>query len=195
MKLAVILGSTRPERHSGKVADWVVNHAKELADTQVELLDLIDYPLPFFDEAVSPRYNPERKPNEVAKKWLAKMDEVDAFVVVSPEYNHSTSAVLKNAFDYLDWQVDRKPFALVTHGSAGGARAQEHLKGIISEVRGVPIPNQVGLTMRVAEVFDENGTLSEEVAALPYGPQAALDALLTELKWYSDALSTARTKK
>jgi NAD(P)H-dependent FMN reductase len=103
--------------------------------------------------------------------------------------------VLKNALDYVDWQVNRKPFGLVTHGSAGGARAQEHLKSIISEIRAVPIPNQVGLTMRVSDVFDEKGTLVEEIANNPAGPNGQLDAMLKELSWYSEALSHARDRE
>jgi NAD(P)H-dependent FMN reductase len=91
MQLAVILGSTRPGRHSGKVAEWVAHQAAELEDTEVELLDLRDYPLPLFDEPVSPRFNPDRKPNAVARAWLKKLEEFDAYIIVSPEYNHSTS--------------------------------------------------------------------------------------------------------
>lgn len=192
MKLAVILGSTRPNRKSDRIAHWVVQNARELEGTEVELLDLLDYPLPFFDEPQSPRYNENRPLNEVAKKWLTKLEKFDAYVVVSPEYNHSIPGVLKNALDYTDWQLNRKPAAVVTHGSAGGARAQTHLKLILSEARAVPIPKHVALTMKPADVFDEKGTLSEEVSRQETGPHVNIQALLDELKWYSDALAAAR---
>src|SRR5258707_837668 len=131
MKLAVILGTVREGRHTEKLAKWVLEEAKKLPDTQVELLDLKDYPMPFFDEPVSPRFNPNRQPKPEVKKWLDKLQEQDAFVVVTPEYNHSIPGVLKNSLDYIDWQVSKKPFAIVSHGSAGGARAAGHLKHII----------------------------------------------------------------
>ncbi|HSX53465.1 MAG TPA: NAD(P)H-dependent oxidoreductase [Patescibacteria group bacterium] len=194
MKLAVILGTTRQGRHTEKLAKWVLEKAKTLPDTEVELLDLKDYPMPFFEEPVSPRFNPDRKPLPIAKKWLDKLLEQDAYIIVTPEYNHSIPGVLKNALDYLDWQVSKKPFAIVSHGSAGGARATSHLKHIISEIRAVVISSNVALTMRVSEVFDENGTLAEEFAAQEYGPDASLATSLNELKWYSDALSTARAQ-
>jgi NAD(P)H-dependent FMN reductase len=192
MKLAVVLGTDRLGRHSGRVADWVARHAKAIDGVEVELVDLADYDLPFFKEEISPRYNPDRVVEGDVKRWLEKMGSFDAYVYVTPEYNHSIPGVLKNSFDYMTWELKRKPTAIVSHGTVGGARAAMHLKEILSEAQSVPIPNFVALTMRVNEVFDENGTLSEEVAAVQYGPQFALDNLLAELKWYSDALAPAR---
>src|SRR5580692_10561136 len=129
MKVQVIIGSTRPGRVSEKVAKWVALEAKELSDTTVELIDLADYDLPFLDEAISPQFNPDRKPNPVAKKLLDKLAEGEAYVLVTPEYNRSYSAVLKNALDYIDFQFERKPVALAAHGSTGGAQAVAHLRG------------------------------------------------------------------
>jgi NAD(P)H-dependent FMN reductase len=192
MKLAVILGTVREARHSDKVAKWAVSHASKLDGVEVELIDLKDYPMPFFDEAISPRYNPERKAVPAVQKWLNKIAEFDAYLFVTPEYNHSIPGVLKNALDYIDFQLKQKPSAIISHGSVGGARAAEQLKLILVEVLSPVIPPAVPLTMRVGDNFDENGTLSEEVANQPYGPQMALGGMLAELKWYSDALSTAR---
>lgn len=194
MKLAVILGTVRQGRHTEKLAKWVVDNAKDLPDTEVELLDLKDYPMPFFDEPVSPKFNPDRHPKPEVKKWLDKLAEKDAYVVVTPEYNHSIPGVLKNALDYPDFQLAKKPFAIVSHGSAGGARAASHLKHIISEARGVAISTNVAITMRVSEVFDEDGSLAEEISSKDHGPHTSLEASLKELKWYSDALATARVK-
>lgn len=192
MKFQIIIGSTRPGRQTPKLAKWVTNHTKKLTGIEAEIIDLADYQLPLLDEPVSPQYNPERKPNQVAKNWLDKLAEADAYVLVTPEYNRSTSGVLKNALDYIDFQFAKKPVALVAHGSTGGAQAVSHLRGIIPAILAVSIPQVVYFSHRVADVVDEQGTLQEELAANPHGPQAALQTMLESLKWYSDALSKAR---
>src|SRR5689334_16255823 len=102
MRLAVIVGTTRNNRQTPKQAKWVVNAAKSLDGTEVEVVDLVDYPLPFFDEGASPRYNPERQLAPDVKTFLDKIASFDAYVFVTPEYNHSIPAVLKNIFDYMD---------------------------------------------------------------------------------------------
>jgi NAD(P)H-dependent FMN reductase len=192
MKVLVIIGSTRPGRVSDRLAKWVANEAKEVEGMDVELVDLADYPLPFLDEPISPQYNPDRKPNEQAKKWLAKAAEGDAFVLVTPEYNRSYPAVLKNALDYVDFQFEKKPVALVAHGSTGGAQAVAHLRGVLPGLKTFTTPSATYMTDRVAESISDDGELSEEVKARPYGPHSALKTTLGELKWYSDVLATAR---
>jgi NAD(P)H-dependent FMN reductase len=194
MKLAVIIGTTREGRQTERLAKWVVNGAKEQAGTEVTLLDLKEFPMPFFDEPMSPRFNPNRKINEVAQKWLAELNKADAFVFVTPEYNHSIPGVLKNALDYSTWELKQKPATVVSHGTVGGARAAMHLKEIISESRAVPIPSHVAFLPRVGEKIDDNGRLDAELKALEYGPQTALNNMLEELKWYSDVLATARSQ-
>lgn len=191
MKLAIIVGTTRQNRQTSKQALWVANAAKAVDGIEVETVDLADYPMPFFAEPVSPRYNPARDVDPTAQKYLDKMESFDAYVFVTPEYNHSIPGVLKNSFDYMDWQMLRKPAAIVSHGTVGGARAAMHLKEIISEARAVPVPGFVALA-HMSDLIDEQGNLSEEAKANPYSPQGALDGLLEELKWYSDALSAAR---
>jgi NAD(P)H-dependent FMN reductase len=191
MKLAVILGTTRKSRQTPKEAAWVVATAKALLDVSVELVDLMDYPMPFFDEPISPRYNPNREINPDVVKWLDKMATFDAYIFATPEYNHSIPAVLKNAIDYLTWELKHKPVTVVSHGSAGGARAAVQLKEILSESQGAVIPNAIALT-GMSDMIDDNGTLGETFKSNPYGPQAQLDMLLAELKWYSDALAAAR---
>lgn len=191
MKLGIIVGTTRQARQTPKQAQWVANAAQQLEGVEVEVIDLADYPMPFFEEPVSPRYNPSREIDPTAKKWLDKLAEQDAYVFVTPEYNHSIPGVLKNAFDYLDWQMVKKPAAIVSHGTVGGARAAMHLKEILSEGKAVPIPSFVAFH-GISEALDDEGNISEEIKANPYGPQGALDGLLAELKWYSDALSAAR---
>ncbi|HET8709538.1 MAG TPA: NAD(P)H-dependent oxidoreductase [Candidatus Saccharimonadales bacterium] len=192
MKIAVIVGSTRQGRQTDRLAKWVEHDLKSKAD--VEVLDLKDYPLPFFPEAVSPRYNPERQPSAEAKKWLDKVAEFDGYVIVTPEYNRSMSAVLKNAIDYLDYQLERKPVALVGHGSAGGAQAIANLRSALPGVGAVTVPQALYFTDRLGETIDEAGVLSEEKREQPHGAQAQLDAQMNELVWYAEALAKGRTE-
>jgi NAD(P)H-dependent FMN reductase len=194
MKLQIIIGSTRPQRVSHLLAPWAANEAKNLEDTEVEIVDLADYDLPFLDEPVSPQYNPERKPNPVAKKFLDKIAEADAYILVTPEYNRSYSAVLKNALDYIDFQFKQKAVALLAHGSTGGAQAVGHLRGVLPGLQAITIPSATYFIGQVREVIDEQGNLNEELKSNPYGPQAALKNMLADTKWYSDALATARAK-
>lgn len=191
MKLQVIIGSTRPGRVTERLAKWVVAEAQNLPDTTVELVDLANYQLPFLDEPISPRYNPNRQINAEAGKWVSKIAEADAYVFVTPEYNHSISGVLKNALDYLTFEMVKKPATAVGHGTVGGARAIMHLKEILSESQAAVIPKAVAVA-HASDLIDEAGNLNQEQKANPYGPQAALKGTLDELKWYSDALSVAR---
>lgn len=191
MKLAVITGSTRPGRTTHKQSAWIVATAKQLSGVEVEHVDLRDFPLPQFNEAVSPRYNPNRTPEPAVQKWLDKIGSFDAYIYVTPEYNHSMPGELKNSFDYLTWELKRKPTAIASHGTIGGARAAMHLKEVLSEAQSVVIPNFNAIA-HMSDLIDEDGTLDAAAAANPYGPQAQLDSLLSELQWYSDALSAAR---
>jgi NAD(P)H-dependent FMN reductase len=192
MKLLITIGTVRQNRTTPKLAKWIENNARATEGVEVEVVDLKDYPMPFFDEPASPRYNPERKLDPTVKKWLDKVSWADAYIMVTPEYNHSIPGVLKNAIDYIDWQADRKPSTMASHGTVGGARAAMHLKEILSESRTVPIQNHIAF--HGMENIDDEGNLSEELKTKPYGPQATLEATLAELKWYSDVLSTARAK-
>ena len=194
MKLAVIVGSTRQNRQTLKQAKWVQQTAEQGDDIEAELIDLKDYSMPFFDEPISPRYNKNRQVDPKAQSWLDKLAKFDAYVFVTPEYNHSITGVLKNALDYVTFEINRKPSTVVSHGTVGGARAAMHLKEILSESKSIPIPNSVTLH-GVSEAIDDDGNLSEVLKANPYGPQASLEGTIAELKWYSDALEAARIGK
>jgi NAD(P)H-dependent FMN reductase len=195
MKLQIIVGSTRPGRASLSVAKWVVAEAANVEGAEIELVDLKDYALPFFDEAISPRFNPDRKPSPEVQKWLDKISQADAYVFVSPEYNHSISGVLKNSIDFFVNELNQKPAAVVTHGGVGGARAATHLKEVLSESKATIIPSGVQFVGYVNQggLIDENGELDATLKANPYGPQGALIGMLADLKWHSDALSAARS--
>ena len=188
-KIAVIVGTTRSGRVTDKLANWVAGQVGN--DDTVEVLDLRDYPMPFFDEAISPRYNPDRAPDASVKKWLDKLAKFDGYIIVTPEYNRSISGVLKNAIDLVDFQMDRKPVAIVAHGSSGGGQAVANLRMILPGVGAVTIPQALFFTDRVGEAIDDKGMLNAELEADPYGPHANLVALLGSLKWYADALSGA----
>ena len=192
-KIAVVVGATREGRVTDKLAKWAAEGMKKAAETEV--LDLRDYPMPFLDEAISPRYNPDRKPSPEVKKWLDKLSEFDAFVLVTPEYNRSTSAVLKNAIDVLDFQMEKKPVGLIGHGSSGGAQAIANLRMAIPGVGAITVPQALYFSDRVAEAIDEAGVLKAELRERPYGPEAQLQMLTDALVWYSDALAAARAKQ
>ena len=189
-KIAVIIGSTREGRSTDKLATWV---AKEVNNgAEVEVVDLRDYPMPFFEEAASPRYNPNREPKPEVQKWLDKVSEFDGYVLVTPEYNRSTSAVLKNALDTLAYEMDNKPVALVGHGSSGGAQAIANLRMALPGVGAVSIPPALFFTDQVATAIDDDGMLKAELQENPYGPQANLKAQMSLLIKYAEALKAVR---
>ncbi len=191
MKLGIIIGSTREGRSTDRAAKWVATVAGTLEGVEVTTIDLRDFDLPMFNEAVSPQYNPERKTEGVVKQWLDALAAQDAVIVVTPEYNRSIPGVLKNAFDYVAYELDKKPVGIVAHGSANGAQAISHLRGIIPGMLAVGVPRAVFVPM-AGVAFDETGVLNAEIAANPYGPAGALNAMLADLVEYSKALATIR---
>jgi len=191
MKLAIIIGSTRPGRQTPKQAKWILNATKSMEDVEAQIVDLADFKLPFFNEAISPRYNPNRQMSAEVQKWSDTIKDFDAYIFVTPEYNHSIGGELKNAIDFLTSEFVHKPSAIASHGSVGGARAAVHLREILAESKSVVIPNSVAI-IGLSDNMDDEGNLSATLSGNPYGPQAALTSMLTELKWYSDALAAAR---
>lgn len=145
LKIAVILGSTREGRNGAAVADWVMEKAAGRAAADYELVDLRDYPLPMFDEPTGPSYGPSKRPEVMA--WSAKVAEFDGYVFVAPEYNHSFSAVLKNALDHLYVEFNNKAAAFVSYGAFAGARAVEQLRGVASELQLAHVRQQLGFTL------------------------------------------------
>jgi NAD(P)H-dependent FMN reductase len=144
-RIGIILGSTRRGRKSEAVARWVLESASQRDDAEFELVDLRDFALPFFDEEISPAWSPSENP--AVKAWSEKIDSLDGFVFVTPEYNHSTSAVLKNAIDYIYSEWNNKAAAFVGYGGVGGARAVEHLRLIAAELEIATVRHQVSLSL------------------------------------------------
>ena len=145
VRIGVILGSTRPNRNGEQVAKWVFDLASRRDDAQFELVDLRDYPLPHLDEPLPPSLGQYQ--NEHTKQWAAKISSFDGFVIVTPEYNHGTSGVLKNAIDYLYAEWHNKAVGFVSYGSAGGVRAVEHLRLVAGELQMADVRQQVVLSL------------------------------------------------
>ena len=183
LKIAIIVGSTRPGRNGKAVADWVLAQAAGREGADYELVDLADYPLPHLDEAMPPSFGAYA--NEHTKAWAAKIASYDGFIFVTPEYNHSTSGVLKNAIDYLYAEWNNKAAAFVSYGSLGGARAIEHLRGIASELQIAHVRTQLSFSLF---------TDFENFSSFKPGPQHAdgATALFDQLESWAGALKTVR---
>jgi NAD(P)H-dependent FMN reductase len=183
-RLGVIIGSTRPGRFSERMARWIAGVAE--ASFEVDLLDLRDYPLPFFDEARAPMLAPPVHP--VARAWGEKLAACDAFIATVAEYNRGPTAVLKNAIDYAYAEWARKPIGFVGYGGVGAARAVEQLRLIAIEVQMAPI--RTGIHLAGADYFAvlQGRSAPEE---MPHLGRTA-NELVAQLRWWTDALKAAR---
>lgn len=187
MKIGVILGSIREIRRGGRVAKWLMPQLVQFKDIEIELLDLKDYPLPFFNESNSPEGLNGEYTNPVAKKWSAKIASMDSFILIAPEYNHGTSAVLKNALDWLYYEWVRKPVAFISYSpnAAGGVRAVEQLRQNVIELQMAPLREAIHITY-ILDTIDEKGNV------LKGHFNERLIKLMDELIWWTKALKTAR---
>lgn len=149
-KIAIVTGSVRSGRQSLNIAKWAKSIADERTDAEFEILDIADFNLPVWDEALPPRMAASEK--DVTKAWTSKVDEFDGYLFIVSEYNHSITGALKNALDYLSVEFENKAAAFISYGSVGGARAVEHLRGILSEMGAAHVRNQV--TMGLASDFE-----------------------------------------
>jgi NAD(P)H-dependent FMN reductase len=146
IRVGIILGSTRPGRRGEAVARWVYDVAGKRDDAEYELVDLADYPLPHLDEPVPAVMGNYAHPH--TREWSEKIASFDAFVFVTPEYNHSTSGALKNAIDFLYGEWNNKAAGFVSYGGgASGTRAVEHLRLIMGELRVADVRSQVGISL------------------------------------------------
>lgn len=185
-RIAVIIGSTRDVRFGDKPARWIMDAASSRTDMMVELVDLKDYKLPFFNEMASNAWVPTKDPEGV--RWQQKVAEFDGYIFVTPEYNHSVPASLKNALDfsYVEW--NRKAAAVVAYGSVGGARAAEHLRGIAIELQ--MAPTRTGVHIQGADFMAvwQGGKTLESLEHM----KPNVESMLVELAWWASALKTAR---
>jgi len=187
--ISIIIGSTRQKRFSEKPAQWIFQHLKKQEGVDARLLDLRDFPMPFFDEAVTPA-TPGRPPyqNEVVKKWTAAIGASDGFIFVTPEYNHGVSAVLKNAIDWVYPEWNRKVAAFVSYGGVMGARSVEHLRQIAIEVQIAPIRSSVHIPVATLFAHFQGGDVDKGLAEL----EAPAKAMIDDLLWWTKALKAVR---
>ncbi|WP_210478867.1 NADPH-dependent FMN reductase [Naasia sp. SYSU D00948] len=183
LKIAVILGSTRPGRNGEAVARWVLEQAATRTEATYELVDLADFPLPHLDEGMPPSM--AQYANAHTKAWSDRIAGFDGYIFVTPEYNHSTSGVLKNAIDYLYTEWNNKAAAFVAYGSVGGARAVEHLRGIASELQLAHVRQQ--LSFSLFSDFENFNTFTP-------GPQhaGAATVLFDQLEAWTAAMKSVR---
>ncbi len=191
LKIAVITGSTRDSRFAMKPTKWITDLAKTREDIEVELLDLKEFDLPFFNEPASNAWVPTSDPKAVA--WQKKLAEFDGYIFVTAEYNRSITGALKNALDqaYVEW--NRKPMGIVSYGSVGGTRAAEHLRTIAVELQMVPVRSTVaigGAAFMKVSPLGENGEMSEIEDAILGSAKSMLD----DLVWWGNATKTARVE-
>jgi len=186
IRIAIIIGSTRPGRNGEAVAKWVYKIAQKRTDAEFELVDIKDFNLPLLDEAMPPVMGQYSKPH--TKTWAAKIGSFDAYVFVTPEYNHGTSGALKNAIDFLFAEWTNKAAGFVSYGGASGARAVEQLRLVLAEVQVATVRNQVLLSM-----YSD----FENFSAFKPGPtkEQSVDDMLDQLIAWGGALTTLREKR
>jgi NAD(P)H-dependent FMN reductase len=186
VSIGIVIGSTRPGRHGDAVAKWAYDIASQRTDANFELVDLVDHPLPHLDEPLPPSRG--QYVNDHTKRWAATIVPLDGFVFVTPEYNHSTSGVLKNAIDYLYAEWTNKAAGFISYGSVGGARAAEHLRLVMGELQVADVRQQVALSLFTDfENFTDFKPAELQVAFL--------HTMFDQVVAWSTALATLRAAK
>jgi NAD(P)H-dependent FMN reductase len=190
LKVGMIVGSTRPNRFADVPVKWLMEGAAARTDLQLDVLDLRDYRLPFFNEPAPPAYAGGVYTQPEAEAWRKRIGEFDAFIATVAEYNHGPTAVLKNAFDsaYLEWQ--RKPIAFVGYGGVGAARAIETLRGVVIELQMAPIKHEVNIGMEPYLGIVRDGRALNDYEYLVQSRGVMFDHLV----WWGEALKAARLR-
>src|SRR3984893_9251743 len=183
LKIAIIIGSTRPGRNGEAVAKWVYEIARKRTDAEFELVNIKDFTLPLLDEPVPPIMGQYSKPH--TKAWAAKIAVFDAYVFVTPEYNHGTSGARRNSIDFLFAEWNNKAAGFVSYGGASGARAVEQLRLNLAEGHMATVRNQVLLSMYTD--FENFSVFKPESHK-----EEAVNAMLDELIAWGGALKTLR---
>lgn len=189
LSLKVITGSTREGQFSSQAAAWVKNEMEKIAGFTVEVLDLAEYNLPFFDQAVSPSYKQAPYPYENVELFAAKIAEGDAFIMIVPEYNHAPTAVLKNAIDWVYQEWNDKVISYVGYGSVGGARAIAQLRDIAVELRLASVHDAINITGNDFFPVKLGGADANEMFA-KYADK--LPGMAEQLKQWGTAFKTMR---
>jgi NAD(P)H-dependent FMN reductase len=190
LKIALIIGSTRPNRFADTPARWLVEGAAARDDFSLDVLDLRDQNLPLFDEPLAPGYTGGAFSNPFAEAWRHKIGEYDGFIATVAEYNHGPAAVLKNAFDSAYYEWNRKPIGFVGYGGVGGARAIEQLRGTAIELQMAPLKHEVNIGMEPFIGMLMHGKAMDDFDHLGQSRTALFDNLV----WWGEALKVAREK-
>jgi NAD(P)H-dependent FMN reductase len=185
LKVGIILGSTRPNRNGEAVARWVEQQVKDRNDASYELVDIKDFDLPLLDEPIPPSQGKYSQPH--TKRWAEKISSFDAFIFVTPEYNHATSGALKNALDFLYAEWNNKAAGFVSYGSAGGARAVENLRLIMAELQIADVRAQVMFSL--ATDFKNYSEFTPDPRH-----EKELDTMLKQLAVWGEAMQRVRTQ-
>jgi len=185
LKVGIILGSTRPGRNGEAVAKWTFEIAKKRSDAEFEYVDIKDFNLPLLDEAIPASMGQYSK--EHTKKWAQKIDSLDAFVFVTPEYNHGIPGALKNAIDFLYREWNNKSAGFVSYGSAGGVRSVEHLRLVMAELHIADVRAQVALSL-----FTDFENMSKFKPATYH--EKSVNTMLDQVIAWGNALKTMRMK-
>jgi NAD(P)H-dependent FMN reductase len=188
LKLALIIGSTRPNRFADIPAKWIADAAAKRSDFTLDILDLRDQNLPFYEEPVPALYTGGAFSAPSAEAWRNKLAQYDGFIVTAAEYNHGPTAVLKNAFDSAAFEWRRKAIAFIGYGGVGGARAIEHLRGVAAELHMASIKAEVNISMEPFLGILQQGKTLDDYGYLV----ASRDTLFDELVWWANALKAAR---
>jgi NAD(P)H-dependent FMN reductase len=186
IRIGIIIGSTRPGRKAGTVAKWVYEIAQRRSDAEFELVDIKDFNLPLLDEPMPPMT--AQYAHQHTKDWSAKIASFDAYVFVTPEYNHATSGALKNAIDFLYHEWVNKAAGFVGYGAASGARAVENLRLIMGELQIADVKAQVGLSL-----FTDFEDFSVFKPAPPQ--ERSVNAMLDQVIAWGGALKTLRQER
>ena len=185
-KIAIVVGSTRAARFADVPVEWFAKIAKAHSDIEVEIVDLRDFPLPFFDEVASSAWAPSQ--NEVAQRWQKKVAEFDGFIFTAAEYNHGPTAVLKNALDYAAKEWNKKPAGFIGYGGVGGARAVEQLRMHAVELQMAPTKAAVHIVWADFLAVRQG---EKKLSDFEHLNQSA-NALVDEIGWWARALKIAR---
>jgi NAD(P)H-dependent FMN reductase len=188
IKIALIIGSTRPNRFADVPARWIVEGAEARPDFTLEVLDLRDWALPFLGEPVSPAATNGVYSSSVVERWRHKIGEFDGFIATAAEYNHGPTAVLKNAFDSVKDEWISKPISYVGYGGVGGARAVEQLRMIAVELQMAPIKQAVHIGMEPFLGLLMHGKKLDDYEFIVQSRTAMFDQLV----WWASALKSAR---
>ncbi|WP_419995235.1 NADPH-dependent FMN reductase [Streptomyces boninensis] len=195
LRIALVIGSTRPGRRGTLVADWVADVARrhpsaEAGEAVFETLDLAAYELPLLDEAIPGIFGDYQNPH--TRKWAEIIAGYDGFVFITPEYNHSVPAALKNAIDYLFAEWNDKAAGFVSYGINGGVRAVEHLRLTLGELKVADVRTQVALSMFTDFVISD--PLEAGVCAPGEHQEPTLNEMLAEVVAWSGALRPLRER-